>query len=99
MLKCPELPSFSRAPRRVCYNSAVATREERAAARRNAWRAEVVRAGEPKAALYAALGPQERLSAFVRLNARAWRAADLNPDQPSQRAEWPGEVFVIQRRA
>ena len=76
----------------------MASREERAARRRALWSGEVVPARHAKGRLYDSLTPQQRLTAFTRLNELAWAAAGDPPLPSVPRSEWPGEVFEIKRR-
>lgn len=57
----------------------------------------MVVAGQPKGRLYASLAPSERLAALARLNWRAWIAGGGAELPPLARADWPGEIFEIDR--
>ena len=71
--------------------------QRRARARSRAfYPGEVVKVGDPKPALYAGLNPVERLSRMSALCRAQWIAAFGSIERPP-RAQWPGEIFVIER--
>jgi hypothetical protein len=76
----------------------VSTRDERAAARRLTWDAQVVELGRSKPALYSELTLSQRLRALSVLNERAWKAAGHAMPSPLPRDQWPGEIFEIRSR-
>lgn len=57
---------------------------------------EVIRANAPKPALYANLGPLERLTRMSQLCLQQWLASGGQLGRAPRR-EWPGEVFRIFR--
>ena len=75
----------------------MSTREQRAAARRRTWAAEVVPAGAPKRPLHADSSPEERIAAMLRLSDAAWKASGRPMPEPIPRSQWPSEVFLIRR--
>jgi hypothetical protein len=79
-----------------CYGHVMSSAQERAAARRASWTAEVVEPGAPKGPLYRDLTPQQRFAAFTALQARVWGAAWLALGS-GPRSQWPGEIFECPR--
>jgi hypothetical protein len=72
-------------------------REERAARRRATWTGEVVSLGTPKPALHDDATPEERVARLQALVIAQWELAH-GAVVRLPRAEWPGEVFRIERK-
>ncbi len=64
--------------------------------KRASYPGEVVLAREPKPGLYTGLTPLERLAQMTALCRAQWLASG-GVIEERQRAEWPGELFVIGR--
>jgi hypothetical protein len=68
----------------------------RAERRRREYSGEIVSAGVPKPALYDGLGLAQRLAHMTALSRRL-AALSGTAEPPRPRAEWPGEVFRLER--
>jgi len=71
---------------------------ERARRRASEWTDAIVEVGAPKGPLYESMTPEQRWTAYVALNERAWLMAHGAAPEPLPRAEWPGEVFELHPR-
>jgi hypothetical protein len=68
----------------------------RAAGRRREYSGAIVSAGEPKPGLYDELDLAQRLAHMTALTRRL-AALSGTAEPPRPRAEWPGEVFRLER--